>query len=226
MYCLQILESKSKQIRQPANRTFLLITCLIALWSWRLRQCIFLQLTLNSFPWRLCVLDPRLLRSDYSQKVKVKFKVKITLWLAVYRQSVCLGVRPLKTQEQKFFQLNSFDNSPYVTSSLTRRWVFSYEYAWPFVKCTFHLYNVIEKSSFCTVYKSSVSPDFAKQIMSILLILCYNGSLVTWTVVSLTTPQFKPLIFSMSGFALSYTTNIFILMTLHDFCLSPAHFAI
>jgi hypothetical protein len=32
--------------------------------------------------------------------------------------------------------------------------------------------------------------------MPILCILCYNGSSVTWTVVSLTTVKFKPLIFS------------------------------
>jgi hypothetical protein len=45
-----------------------------------------------------------------------------------------------------------------------------------------------------------------------------------WTIVSLTTTEFKPLILSMSGFALSYTSNIFILMTLYDFCLLPAQF--
>jgi hypothetical protein len=37
----------------------------------------------------------------------------------------------------------------------------------------------------------------AKQIMPILRILCYNGSLITWTVGSLTTTKFKPLIFSV-----------------------------
>jgi hypothetical protein len=58
--------------------------------------------------------------------------------------------------------------------------------------------------------------------MPILRILFYNGSLVTWTVVSLTTAEFKPLIFSVSGFALTYTTNMFILMILYDFCLSAA----
>jgi hypothetical protein len=47
-----------------------------------------------------------------------------------------------------------------------------------------------------TVYKSSVSSGFAKQIMSFLIILYYNGSLVTWTVVSLTTAKFEPRIFS------------------------------
>jgi hypothetical protein len=52
------------------------------------------------------------------------------------------------------------------------------------------------KFFFCTIYKSSLSPCFAKQIMPILLILCYNGSLVTWRVVSLTSAKFKLLIFS------------------------------
>jgi hypothetical protein len=29
-------------------------------------------------------------------------KVKVTLWVAVYRQSVCLGVKPLETHDQNF----------------------------------------------------------------------------------------------------------------------------
>jgi hypothetical protein len=43
--------------------------------------------------------------------------------------------------------------------------------------------------------KSSVSTGFAKQIMLILCILCYNGSLVTRTVESLTTTKFTSYIF-------------------------------
>jgi hypothetical protein len=51
-------------------------------------------------------------------------KVKVTLRLAVYRESFRLGVKHLETHDQTFFfQLNSCGNSPYVTSSLTRRWV-------------------------------------------------------------------------------------------------------
>jgi hypothetical protein len=34
---------------------------------------------------------------------KVKVKVKVTLRLAVYRQSVRLGVKPLETHDQIFF---------------------------------------------------------------------------------------------------------------------------
>jgi hypothetical protein len=53
------------------------------------------------------------------------------------------------------------------------------------------------------------SIGFAKQIILILHILCYNDSLLTWTVVSLTTAKFNTLIriFSMSGFALSYISR-------------------
>jgi hypothetical protein len=42
-------------------------------------------------------------------------------------------------------------------------------------------------SSFYTTHNSSVSTGFTEKIMSILRILCYNKSLATWTVVSLTT---------------------------------------
>jgi hypothetical protein len=61
---------------------------------------------------------------------------------------------------------------------------------------------------------SSVRIGFAKQIMPILRILHYNGSLVTWTVVNLTTTKFKRPIFSMSHFAFTYTANMYILMIL------------
>jgi hypothetical protein len=44
-----------------------------------------------------------------------------------------------------------------------------------------HIWHVIENSSLCTKYKFSVNPGFAKLIMSVLLIFCYNGSLVTTT---------------------------------------------
>jgi hypothetical protein len=52
-----------------------------------------------------------------------------------------------------------------------------------------------ENSSLCTIYRSSVSPGFAKQVISISFALCYNGSLVIWTVVSLTTANFESFMF-------------------------------
>jgi hypothetical protein len=47
-------------------------------------------------------------------------RVRVTLRLAVYRQSVRLGVKPLETHGQNFFRLNTCGHCPYVTSSLTR----------------------------------------------------------------------------------------------------------
>jgi hypothetical protein len=40
-----------------------------------------------------------------------------------------------------------------------------------------HIHNVIENPYFYKIYKYSVSPGFAKQIMPILFFLRYNGSL-------------------------------------------------
>jgi hypothetical protein len=54
---------------------------------------------------------------------KVKFNIRVTLRMAVNRQSVHRGVKPLETHDQTFFQVNSCGNSPYVTSSLTRKWI-------------------------------------------------------------------------------------------------------
>jgi hypothetical protein len=45
---------------------------------------------------------------------------RVTLLLAVYRQSVRLADMSLETHDQYFFQLNTCGYSPYVTSPLTR----------------------------------------------------------------------------------------------------------
>jgi hypothetical protein len=127
-----------------------------------------------------------------------------------------LAPSPLRfTTRFFFFQLNPCGSSLYVTSSLTRRGICFLLICSAFRQLyVSHLQHVIGTSFFCTIYKCSVSTGFAKQIMPILRILFYNGSL--------TTAKFTPLIFSVSRFALSYTTNMFILMVLYDFCLSPA----
>jgi hypothetical protein len=45
------------------------------------------------------------------------------LRLAVYCQSVRLGIKAADTQDQFIFQLKTYGNNPNVTSSLTRGWV-------------------------------------------------------------------------------------------------------
>jgi hypothetical protein len=54
------------------------------------------------------------------------------------------------------------------------------------------------------MYKSSVSISFAKQIMPISRSLCDNGTLVTWTVISLTTAKLSLLYFSTLRLSLSW----------------------
>jgi hypothetical protein len=106
-------------------------------------------------------------------------------------------LKPFVTHDQRsVVSLSPCCNSPYVTSCPTRRCVCL---SWTSLALrqvyVSHIEHVIENSSLCTIYKSSVSTGFAKQIISVLPILCYNSSLVTWTVVSLTSAKFKPLIF-------------------------------
>jgi hypothetical protein len=128
---------------------------------------------------------------------------------------------PLSLPTRIFLQLNPCSHSPNVTSSLTKRWAYLLWLCLAFRQVyVSHIQNAIENYSFWTTHKYSVSTGFTEQIMPNLHILCYNGSLVTWTVVSLTTAKFRPLTFSMSGFAFSYTANTFILMILYEFCLN------
>jgi hypothetical protein len=75
----------------------------------------------------------RLLHSDIplfccrliSVLISITVTVRITLRLAVYRQSLRLGDKPLETHGQQFFFSCILAFSHYVTSSLTRGWVFS-----------------------------------------------------------------------------------------------------
>jgi hypothetical protein len=52
------------------------------------------------------------------------YRLRVTLRLVVYRQSARLHSEPLETHGQNLFsQLNTCSHSPYITSSLRRRWV-------------------------------------------------------------------------------------------------------
>jgi hypothetical protein len=63
---------------------------------------------------------PRL--SPIDNLTEPKVRVRVTLRLALYRQSVLLAVKSLDTHDQRtFLQLILCDNSPYVTSSFMKR---------------------------------------------------------------------------------------------------------
>jgi hypothetical protein len=56
--------------------------------------------------------------------IRVTVRVRVTLRLVVYRQSVHLGVKHLEDHDQRFpLQLSLCGHNPYVTSTLTRGWV-------------------------------------------------------------------------------------------------------
>jgi hypothetical protein len=162
-------------------------------------------------------------RFSASQKMRIMLFSQSYDWRFTANQFV-LASSPLRLTTSISFSTEPL-HSPYVTSSLTRRWVCPLSICLAFRQVYIsHVQYVIENSSFFTTHRSSISTGFTEQIMPNLHILCYNGSLVIWMVVSLTTAKFKPLIFSMSGFILSYTANIFILMILYDFWSSPGQF--
>jgi hypothetical protein len=101
-----------------------------------------------------------------------------------------------------FFQLDPWGHSHYVTSCLMRgclplRNMFG-------LPSNVHIGHVACYWKFLpfALSKSLVSTGFAKQIMPILLILCCNGSILIWTVVSLTTAKLKSLIFFYVRFRL------------------------
>jgi hypothetical protein len=77
--------------------------------------------------------------------VRVRVRARVTLWLAVYRQSLRLGVKPLEDHEQIFFKMNPCCHSPCVTSSLMRGWVCLLWICLAFVKCKYRTYSMILK---------------------------------------------------------------------------------
>jgi hypothetical protein len=76
-------------------------------------------LPLPGLRWRYSTPPP------HGSLTKVSVRVRVTLRLAVHRQSIHLGYKPLETHDQYFFQLNTCFHSSYVISSLTRGWVCS-----------------------------------------------------------------------------------------------------
>jgi hypothetical protein len=55
------------------------------------------------FPWLLRLLATLLFPSKFGTKLHPQAKVKVTLRLTVYRQSVRLGDKPLETHDQIYF---------------------------------------------------------------------------------------------------------------------------
>jgi hypothetical protein len=69
--------------------------------------------------------------------IRVRVRVRVALRLAVYRQSVRLGVKPPLVHHQNFFKPNPCGHTLCVTSSLTRRWICFLKTRLAFVKCKY-----------------------------------------------------------------------------------------
>jgi hypothetical protein len=81
-----------------------------------------------------------------------EIKKIVTLRVVAYRQSVHLGVKPVKAHDQWFlFQLSPCGHSPYITSSLTTWCVRLVWACFTFVTCTYRTYNMLLKIRPCTV---------------------------------------------------------------------------
>jgi hypothetical protein len=149
---------------------------------------------------------------------------RVTLRLAVSRQSVHLGAEPLEHHDQRFFATEPLPLLSSRNILSDEEMGFSYEYAWHL--SSMHVAHIIYYWKFFPLHYIQVLCQYrlCKTDHVYLISICYSGSLDAWTVVSLTTAKFKSLIFSVSGFALSYTANMLILTILYDFCLSTAQF--
>jgi hypothetical protein len=94
------------------------------------------------------LLPTQTIRSKSQKTVRVR--VRVNLRLAVYRQSVGLGDKPLETHDQQFFlQLNSCGYSPYVTSYLTKGRICSLQLLLAFASA------VILRSFYCLCFETS-----------------------------------------------------------------------
>jgi hypothetical protein len=113
-----------------------------------------------------------------------------------------------------FFQSNPHGHSPCVTVTLTRIWACLTN----MVGHCHRAYSILLKILPFSIYTSPPSVQALQSISCLSYLSCHNGSVVTWTVVSLTAAKFKPLVFSVSGSVLSYTANMVILMILQPSC--------
>jgi hypothetical protein len=88
---------------------------------WRENGCAVYSCCWSSPGQSFLGLSPAELVTIFYTVPRERERERVTLRLAVYRQSVHLGAEPLETHGQTFFShLNTCDHIPYITSSLTR----------------------------------------------------------------------------------------------------------
>jgi hypothetical protein len=131
-------------------------------------------------------------------------------------QSQCLGIESTLELVTRYCFLSD-DKSGLSPVSHCQQYLVHWQNCIWFTFYMSHMFDV------CTIYTRPLSAQAQyNRSCPIICNLRYNSSLDTWTVVPLTATKFKPLIFSVMGFAMSYIAAISIFMILYDFCLLPA----
>jgi hypothetical protein len=107
--------------------------------------------------------DSRIELNPNWTKLKSKSKSELLYdWRVTANQFVLASSPSRLTTTDTLFQLNPCGLSPYVTPSLTRRGFVSYEYAWPFVKCTYCIYSMLLKFFPFALYRGPLSAEICK----------------------------------------------------------------
>jgi hypothetical protein len=104
-------------------------------------------------------------------------RVRVTLRVAVYRQSVRLGAKTLEAHNQSFFFQQPLRSECLCNilsdGKMGVSWI-----CFAFIKHTYRTYSMLFKI-LPIIYTSPLSVCFAMPILRVLFSLCYNGSLVS-----------------------------------------------
>jgi hypothetical protein len=131
-------------------------------------------------------------------------------------QSLCLHVSLRMVHDQTFLNLRELLLYPHGAPSVTIGWVCHVSVAPRNCKSVVSVYILHVIAWYTIIYVHtwillSVEAQHTR-LCPVIISSRYNDSLVTWTVVSLATAKFKPLIFPMLGFAFSSIANNCIFM--------------